>query len=521
MKKTRLLALLLIAVLGLGIANSQTSLAAETQPINNTQKVKQTKIKLKQGQTKKKTVYTSQNLSFVLDYDKSAELINQKIKYISKNEKVLKFDENGNVIKLKKGKTKVTIKVMGLMGFRYVKYKYKCRLTVKTGVKSIELKSVGNNQFFVGKKYYLKKKIKPATHEETLKWSSSNKKVATVNKKGVVKVRGEGLAVITLCSSKTKNKAQFPIQGKREPGLFFEETSIDEDNKLVVDYGKSVQLHPEFVNITKDKITYKSHDTSILIATQDGVIKMSRPGKAFLEMSTYQGKWKKVVEIDAKCEKGMLSEKQLKDSGIDKCNKLMIVAHPDDDALWGGAHLMEDGWYVLCMTNNYTEYRRKEFYQMLELSNSKGIILDYPDIYRKAEADEDGVYDKDNWTYVYDGAQIDITKALKYKEWDQIVTHSPTGETGHRHHLKINKIASLQSQFLGIYDKLWYFGKFYYKGTPIPSSLPKIDQEHLDFKNKLVNVYQREMKSIKAYWDQMIPYEDWEKATEYGQKKYE
>ena len=65
-------------------------------------------------------------------------------------------------------------------------------------------------------------------------------------------------------------------------------------------------------------------------------------------------------------------------------------------------------------------------------------------------------------------------------------------------------------------DKLWYFGKFYYKGTPIPAGLPKISDEELAFKQSLVDVYQNEMTSIKKYWDQMIPYENWEKATEYG-----
>ncbi len=509
MKKTKILAVLLIVVLGLGITNSQSAWADANQPINNVQKVKKTKIKIKQGQLKKKTVYTNQKPVFVLDYPKG--LKGKTFKYTSSKQKVAQFDENGNLKLRKKGKATVTIKLTAKKSGAVVNYKYKCRLKVKTGVKSIEISSVGNNKFYVGGKYYLKAKVKPAVNSEKIKWRSSNKNVATVSKTGKMKVLSEGAVTITAYSSKTKTKAKFVVNTQQEAGLYFKE-----GYKVLLNDGQNVQLHPIFVHTPKETIKYTSLDTGMATVTKSGFVKMKRPGMCYIKAETK--KWTEYVEINRACKKGMLSVKQLQDAGIDECNKLMIVAHPDDDALWGGAHLMEDGWFVLCLTNNYLEVRRNEFNKMLELSDSKGVILDYPDIYRKRYADKKGAYDKDNWTYVYDGAQIDITKALNYKTWDQIATHSPTGETGHRHHLKINKIATLQSQFLGIYDKLWYFGKFYYKGNPVPSSVPKIDQEHLDFKNKLINVYQNEMTSIKLYWDQMIPYEDWEKATEYGQK---
>ena len=31
--------------------------------------------------------------------------------------------------------------------------------------------------------------------------------------------------------------------------------------------------------------------------------------------------------------------------------KLMIVAHPDDESLWGGCHLLEGDWHVVSVTN--------------------------------------------------------------------------------------------------------------------------------------------------------------------------
>ena len=40
---------------------------------------------------------------------------------------------------------------------------------------------------------------------------------------------------------------------------------------------------------------------------------------------------------------------------------LMIVAHPDDEAIWGGSHLMNGNYTVLCITNGNNKKRKKTF----------------------------------------------------------------------------------------------------------------------------------------------------------------
>src|SRR5687768_13295990 len=43
-------------------------------------------------------------------------------------------------------------------------------------------------------------------------------------------------------------------------------------------------------------------------------------------------------------------------------SKLMIVAHPDDESLFGGEALTSSGgWTVVCVTNGTNEQRRREF----------------------------------------------------------------------------------------------------------------------------------------------------------------
>ena len=37
---------------------------------------------------------------------------------------------------------------------------------------------------------------------------------------------------------------------------------------------------------------------------------------------------------------------------------LMIVAHPDDETIWGGSHLLKGHYLVVCLTNGNNEKRK-------------------------------------------------------------------------------------------------------------------------------------------------------------------
>lgn len=41
---------------------------------------------------------------------------------------------------------------------------------------------------------------------------------------------------------------------------------------------------------------------------------------------------------------------------------LMIVAHPDDETIWGGSHLINGNYTVLCITNGNNKKRKKRVY---------------------------------------------------------------------------------------------------------------------------------------------------------------
>ncbi len=135
-------------------------------------------------------------------------------------------------------------------------------------------------------------------------------------------------------------------------------------------------------------------------------------------------------------------------------NKLMIVAHPDDDAIWGGGHLIEDDYTVVCVTCGVVKLRLDEFISVMEYGNDNYIYLAHTDL-------EPGAIIS-NWTYEKDEINEELKHIIEARDWDLIVTHNPEGEYGHKHHKMISQMVTDNVKDK---DKLYYFGKFYPKGT--------------------------------------------------------
>lgn len=192
-------------------------------------------------------------------------------------------------------------------------------------------------------------------------------------------------------------------------------------------------------------------------------------------------------------------KKQLNNLNLNKINKLMIVAHPDDETIWGGYHLLKDDYLVVCITCGNNKARVNEINEALKYSNDKLIMLNFPDkILGK----------RSNWKNEEEEIKKDIKKILEYKNWDVVVTHNPDGEYGHIHHKMTSKIVT------NIYDKdnLYYFGK-YYKKNDIKNinSKNRLSNKELKSKKKMLDVY-KSQNFIDDKFGHMYPYENWTKA---------
>lgn len=186
--------------------------------------------------------------------------------------------------------------------------------------------------------------------------------------------------------------------------------------------------------------------------------------------------------------------------------RLMVVAHPDDETLWGGGHLLQADYLVVCLTNadtyQYGSRRAEEFRQVMKKTGDRGIIMYYPDYTGATRT-------RDSWRTSKASIRKDLKTLLKYKNWTEVVTYDKAGAYGHQHH---KMTCSLVTECFRKYGpkgcSLIYFGK-YYKRAELqrlkrkPQALPK-------------NVLKKKKEALKLYQSQnvrpfrhMFPYEDW------------
>lgn len=184
---------------------------------------------------------------------------------------------------------------------------------------------------------------------------------------------------------------------------------------------------------------------------------------------------------------------------------LMIVAHPDDETIWGGTHLEKGNFFVVCLTNSNNEKRKREFYSVLKKANVKGEILNFPD-------KTNGV--RDDWIKSETQIKKELRKIINQQDWDLIVTHNPLGEYGHLHHKKTSRFVTEIIKENKQIDKLYYFGK-YYKKKEVDTLAGKVkglkhalNQEELDKKKTMLDIYLSQQKVVK-HLGHMISYENW------------
>ncbi len=195
-------------------------------------------------------------------------------------------------------------------------------------------------------------------------------------------------------------------------------------------------------------------------------------------------------------------KQQLKKTDLTNINKVMIIAHPDDESIWGGAHLLQDNYLVVCITCGGNSTRVNEINKAMDYTKDKVIMLDYPDkVWNK----------RSDWRAEKSLIKQDIKTILKYKDWKQVITHNPDGEYGHIQHMITSQIVT---DIYGAQENLYYFGKYYTK-----KALNKLDKETtidkkiLKQKIKILLPIYKSQKFINDKFGHMYPFEDWIKST--------
>ncbi|MFT3951140.1 MAG: PIG-L family deacetylase [Oscillospiraceae bacterium] len=192
-------------------------------------------------------------------------------------------------------------------------------------------------------------------------------------------------------------------------------------------------------------------------------------------------------------------------TGIDN---LMIVAHPDDDIIWGGAHLMEGSYLVVCVTGGTSEVRAKEFLKAMDRTGDKAVMLGFPDkVLGK----------RSNWKNCSDDIEKDLTEIMALKHWNMIVTHNPDGEYGHNQHILTDQLVTkAYNQVCADEDNLWYFGKYYSPAAEkdyAATNPPRITDAELVEKTDIIEDIYTSQGFVMDKFGQMLPFENWTKYT--------
>ncbi len=353
-------------------------------------------------------------------------------------------------------------------------------------------------------------KINPKKSDEDLIWSSSNKKVAKVDEEGEVTGVAPGKVTITAKSEKTHKKATKKITVRKNEMTKFRFA----ESKSVVGIGQTKALQAKITPayVTNKKMIYTSSDPTIATVDQNGKVTGKKTGTV-----TVKAVYEKNHAVTATCTvvvskvQGMLTKAMLDKMDLKSVNNLMIVAHPDDETLFGGSHLISDRYLVVCMTNAKS-YRAADFNKAMDISEDERIMLSYPD----TQELEGGKLQYDpgyNWDYDQLAIQNDINLLLHYKKWDTVVTHNPEGEYGHFHHKKVNKFTTdLYKKAPDQAKRFMYFAKYYKKEQltdAIKSTLPKANEELFQIKVKMLSAYESKHWTCFTWLWHIQPYEQW------------
>ena len=151
----------------------------------------------------------------------------------------------------------------------------------------------------VGEKYTLKvKSVTPKNASKSVKFKTSNKKVATVSSKGQIVAKKKGTATITVTSkSNSKAKATCKITVKDVIKKITVSNSVS--NTVAVRIGKTLTLKTKLEpsGAGSKKLTFKSNKKSVATVDKKGKIKAKKAGTAKITIKAVEGKAKATITV--------------------------------------------------------------------------------------------------------------------------------------------------------------------------------------------------------------------------------
>lgn len=214
---------------------------------------------------------------------------NSNVTWKSSNSKIAKVDQTGKVTGVAGGSATIT----ATSGDGRVKDT--CRVYVSQAISKLKITATTTNVSEKKGKIALKAVISPSTAtERTIKWSSSNTKIATVDKDGIVTGKSKGKVTITAANSNGKVKATCIVNVLRKV------TGVEIDRIVMTTtvgrkFALTAAVKPASASIKT--VTWSSNNPSVATVDKNGAVTAKGPGYAEITVKTKDGGKKDVCKV--------------------------------------------------------------------------------------------------------------------------------------------------------------------------------------------------------------------------------
>lgn len=261
------------------------------------------------------TIYATEKLTLKIQCEDTKDRI---VQYTSSNPKILSVSQQGVIEGKKAGTVKVT--AQSASG---------ASATVSVEVKTPKVKlSTTKGKLQVKKTTTALKVVEKLDTDKVLKWTSSNKKVAAVDKKGKITAKKTGTAMITV-TMKSGATAKCKVTVQKKPvknGVRFKKSSY----KLYAT--ATLDTKCKLVNTFDTVKSYSSSNKKIVTVSKKGTLKGIKPGTARITVKTKNGA-KATVKVVVKKPSVKLNKKSIKLKVKEKSNELKVKSKIKTDCI--------------------------------------------------------------------------------------------------------------------------------------------------------------------------------------------
>ena len=268
-----------------------------------------------------KTVYKGNTYQLVAEIT-PVNASNKKVIWKSSNTSVATVSSSGKVTAKKNGTANIIATTDD------GKLAVSCKIKVKTKVTGVSLPSTA--KAYIGKTTKLTATVKPSSaSNKDVTWTSSNKSIATVSSKGVVKGKKAGTVTITV----TTKDGSFKDTCKVTVSKYVKVKDVDlnvSSKKLNVGEKYTLKATVSPSNASNKSVTWKSSDTSVAKVSSSGKITAVGKGTATITCTTKSGSVKAKCKVTVKTVKVKsleLSESSLR-LMIGDSDKLTAIIKP-------------------------------------------------------------------------------------------------------------------------------------------------------------------------------------------------